>query len=204
VKAENEELKRRIEELEGDQVRGDAAIQQLEEIATAEDLPITDQLPHVLARVVAGPVSSFEHTVEISKGAGDGIKVGMPVVTGAGLVGRVVQVTGGGATVQLVTDPNFEFGVRLVHNGEVGVARGTGDGRPLRVDSIDPKVGVLPGISVTTSEFARGILPPDVPVGVITEVNMSSDQQEQVLAVEPLANLGALSYVTVLIWEPPP
>ena len=36
----------------------------------------------------------------------------MPVVSGAGLVGRVVQVTGNRATVELITDPAFDVGVR--------------------------------------------------------------------------------------------
>ena len=38
----------------------------------------------------------------------------MPVVNGAGLVGKVVLVTGDRSTVQLITDPDFAVGIRLL------------------------------------------------------------------------------------------
>jgi rod shape-determining protein MreC len=203
VKSENDRLRREVDALKGAQADNEDASRQLEEIAKADGLPITTQMPHVLARVTGGPVSNFEHTIEISKGAGAGIKVGMPVVTGAGLVGRVVQVTGSSAVIELITAPDFVVGVRLVHSGELGVSQGAGEGRPLRVDSIAPDVLVPKDEIVTTSDFARSIVPPDIPVGVVTNVELSSDQRDQLLTVEPIADLGALSYVTVLLWDPP-
>jgi rod shape-determining protein MreC len=204
VRAQNEALRKQIEDLRGHQAESEDATQQLAEIAKADGLPITTQLPHVLARVVGGPLSSFEHTVQIGKGAGDGIKVGMPVVTGAGLVGRVVQATGSSAIVELITSPDFVAGVRLMHTGEVGLSTGSGEGRPLHVDSIAPAALVPPDETVMTSDYARAILPADIPVGHVTAVELSSDQREQLLAVEPFVDLRALSYVTVLLWEPPP
>jgi len=204
LKAENDDLRQQIEQLEGDVARNENASRQLADIRAAEGLQATEDIPHVLARVVAGPVSSFEHTVQISRGAGAGIKVGMPVVTGAGLVGRVIQVTGNSATVQLMTDPDFVVGVRLVSSGEVGVATGAGEGRDLHVDSIAPDIRIPADEVVMTSEYARSILPPDIPVGRVTSATLSSDQREQLLRVEPIVDLESLSYVTVLLWEPSP
>ena len=204
VKDENEQLRERIAELEGEAVAQADAQKQLDEIAATEGLPITAQIPTVLARVVGGPTSNFEHTVELSKGSDAGLKQGMPVVTGAGLVGRIVQVSKDRSKVQLISDPGFDMGVRLVSSGTVGIAHGRGDGRPLAAEILDPKLVVPENEPVTTSEFARSIFPPDIPVGLITSATLSSDQRGLNLVVEPLADLSGLAYVRVLMWVPSP
>ncbi len=204
VKDENERLRERIAALEGAQVTQADAQKQLDEIAATEGLPITSQIPTVLARVVGGPSSNFEHTIELSKGSDAGLKAGMPVVTGAGLVGRVVQVSAGTSKVQLVSDPGFDMGIRLVSSGTIGIAHGRGDGRALAAEILDPKLVVPESEAVTTSEFARSIFPPDVPVGIVTSAKLTTDQGGQNLEVEPLADLTGLAYVRVLLWEPAP
>jgi rod shape-determining protein MreC len=204
VKDENEALQRRIEELEGDLVASGDAARQLEELSQLAGLPITSQLPSVAARVVSGPLSNFEHTIEINRGSDSGVREGMPVVTGAGLVGRVVQASGSRARVELLTDPGFEVGIRLVTSGDVGVAHGDGRDNPLVVDTgIDPNNVVPQGEAVTTSGHDRSIFPPDLPIGMVVSVRHLEDQLGQELQVEPLADLHDLSYVNVLLWEPP-
>src|SRR5690606_23118816 len=109
-----------------------------------------------VARVTAGPVSNFSFTIEIDKGSDDGIRYGMPVVNGAGLVGRVVQAAGSTSTVQLITDPDFRVGVRLVPGGTPGTARGSGRGEPLVVDTaLEPGTPIPDDAVLTTSGADR-------------------------------------------------
>lgn len=204
LESDNERLRARIEDLEGDVVRNADARRQLEELAALNDLPLTSQIPNLTARVVSGPLSNFDHTIEIDRGRGDDIKTGMPVVTGGGLVGRVVQVTSARSVVQLITDPGFEVGVRHVATGEVGIARGNGEGEPLTVADIAPGVPMAEGDALTTSGIDRSIFPPDIPVGQVEAVAEGDDQLSQELEIVPLAGLGQLSYITVLLWEPAP
>ncbi len=201
---ENERLRAEIAELEGDAVRGVDAIERAQDIEDATGLPTVRDLGAVLARVVSGPISNFDHTIEVNRGTDHGISEGMPVVTGAGLVGRVVQATGGRSVVRLITDPSFEVGVRHVRSREVGISHGNGDGELLTVNDIAQGVVVEPGDSLTTSGIDRSIFPADVPVGTVTEVDASSSQLAQELRLEPFADLGRLSYVSVLQWQPPP
>ena len=114
LEAENEELRAQIDELEGEAVLDADAAEQLAELLEQLDMEWVGDIPPATARVVAGPASNFSHTIEIGKGSDDGFKEGMPVVNGAGLVGKVVQVTSNRSTVQLITDPDFAVGVRLV------------------------------------------------------------------------------------------
>ena len=55
---------------------------------------------------------------------------------------------------------------------------------------------------VLSSGLDRSAFPPDIPVGTVTEVDAAPDQLSLVLTVEPLADLGDLAYVRVLLWEP--
>ena len=75
--------------------------------------------------------SNFEHTIEIDKGRATGIKVGMPVVTGAGLVGQHrARCTEQRSVVRLLTDPTFAVGVSRVDVADDdGIVHGHGAGQ---------------------------------------------------------------------------
>jgi rod shape-determining protein MreC len=201
---ENEELRREVDRLKGDAVRNQAAADRLQELEKLERLPYADGVPTVAARVISGPLTSFDATFEINRGSGEGVKEGMAVVTEAGLVGRITRVYGGRSHVQLVTDPQFEFGIQLIDSGDIGVAKGDPQRGVLTVDEgIDKRTTVEEGSAVISSGIQRSAFPPDVPVGRVTEIGMTEDQTEQTLTIEPLADLTSLTYVKVMLWESP-
>src|SRR3954447_6744694 len=202
VRRENEQLRRELADAKGAAASGAEATKELEEQRRNNGLPVLSEIKSVSADVISGPATNFAHTIELSKGSDAGIREGMPVVAG-GLVGRVIQVTGGRSVVTLITDPDFAVAVRLASSGEAAVARGTGDGRPLRVDNVPIKVKVEQDEPVLTSGYDRAIFPKDIPVGTVSKVESDADQLEQALTVEPSADLGHLSVVQVLLWEPP-
>jgi rod shape-determining protein MreC len=202
VKHENDRLRRRIAELEGEAARKDDAAQQFKELLKERDIPYVGDLPRATARVVSGPASNFAYTLEIDKGTAKGVKKDMPVINGAGLVGRVVAVSAHRSTVQLISDPAFAFGVRLVDSQDVGIARGRGQGRPVVADGIDPATQVKKGTVVTTSGLDRSLFPGSIPVGKVVSARPSSDDLQQEVTLRPLADLAQLSFVDVLLWEP--
>jgi rod shape-determining protein MreC len=202
VRRENDQLRQQLADAQAAAAAGEQATKELEETRKQQGLPVISEIPNVSADVISVPATNFEHTIEISKGSDAGIREGMPVVAG-GLVGRVVQVTPGRSKVTLITDPDFAVAVRLASSGEAAVARGTGDGRPLRVDNLPIKVKVAQDEPVLTSGYDRAIFPKDIPVGTVSKVEPDADQLEQALTIEPAADLGHLSVVQVLLWEPP-
>jgi rod shape-determining protein MreC len=155
---------------------------------------------------VAGEPSNFSHTIDISKGRSDGIRVGMPVVNGAGLIGKVVLVTPHRSTVQLVTDPDFAVGIRLLPSQVSGTARGQGKGEHLIADTnLEADTTDLPkaGTAAVTSGVDRSAFPASIPVGKVTEVRKASDGLTLDLVIRPMADTQQLSFATVLLWEPP-
>ncbi len=202
LKDENDELRRRLAEREGAAVVEEDATQQLAELLSQLGLEWIGDIPTTTARVVAGSPSNFSHTVDINKGSDDGIQEGMAVVNGAGLVGRIVQVTSGRSTVQLITDPDFAVGVRLIPSGVTGTARGRGRGDDLLVDS-NIQIGSddVPeaGTALTTSGLELSAFPESIPVGKVREVKEASDGLVLDLVVRPMADTEKISFLTVLL-----
>jgi rod shape-determining protein MreC len=205
LESENERLRQRIDDLEGQAAQAEEAIRQIEEIDRLERRHRFTDLPTILARVTAdSSLSNFQHTVEIDRGTDDGVAEGMPVVTGAGLVGRVVQVTASRSVVQLLSDPNFVAGIRLSRSGKVGIGHGTGDGLPFVVDEgVTLDIDVNENEVVSTSGVGRSVFPGDIPIGRVTSVAPAADQLSQVIEVDILADLDDLTFVRVLQWTPP-
>jgi cell shape-determining protein MreC len=114
LERENEVLREQVEAQEGASIAAEAQIRDYQELLEANDLPSLSEIPTVVARVVGGPPSNWELTVEINQGSKAGIRVGMAVVSPAGLVGRVTRTTENRSVVRLISDPELSVAVKLV------------------------------------------------------------------------------------------
>jgi len=203
LKKENDRLRERVDALEAEKTKADVATRENGELKDQLIIKQTSDIPTLAAEVVSGPLTSFDATISINRGSGDGVKEGMSVVTKAGLVGRVVRVTGGRSTVRLITDPSFRFGIQLAKLGDRGIAQGSGREGSLEVkEGIDKNTPVRRGNSVVTASGLEGAaIPPSLPVGRVERVGVTDDRTEKTLVIEPAADLRALTYVTVLLCD---
>lgn len=212
LEAENEALRVQVDQLEGEVARNADVAAQYDELVSQVDIPWVGGLSTATARVVQQPASSFSHVIGIDKGSGAGIREGMPVVVGdgeglGGLVGRVIDVGEGHSSVQLVTDPEFRVGVRLVTSQRVGTASGQGAGRDLRIDTgIEPGEADadLPSLEIVTTSGIddRSSFPASIPVGKVTRTRPTNGGLTLEVFVEPLADLDELSFVSVVLTTP--
>ena len=200
--AENERLAQRVEELEGREASGEAARRELDQLASDLDLDAVGSLDTVIARVVSTGAGNFDTGIELDRGSNDGLRQGMPVMAGPGLVGRVVSVTADRAVVQPVSDPSFAVGVRIVGGPGLGVLEGQGSPTRALARSFDQDVAIAAGDLLVTSGTARSLYPPDLLVGEVLSVREDAVGLEQQAEVELAARVGELRYVSVILWEP--
>lgn len=205
LERQNQRLRRQLDQVKGNEVRRRVQSEQIAELKQLLGIKFLGDLPTRTGRVVSGPLSSFDRTIQVDLGSGDGVKKDMAVVTDAGLVGKVVRTDAARSDIALITDPSFEVGFQLQRSKAIGVTHGKGRGKPLSVDdgSIKPDVKVARGDDVTTSGLATSLFPPDIPIGHIRSVRRANDRTQQVLQIDPIANLGSLSYVLVILRDPP-
>src|SRR5262249_30262868 len=158
-------------------------------------------LPGVTAQVVLGSPGNFESTIALDKGTSDGVMNGMPVVTGDGLVGRVVQASRRRATVLLLTDPESGVSVRLERRGAQAIVNGRSGSDTLRLDSVqnpggaNTTVDVKKGELVFTSGLNDSVYPANIPVGRVESIRRGGGGVEQVITVRPLADVGRDTFV---------
>src|SRR3546814_19367698 len=110
----------------------------------------------------------------------------MPVITGACLAGKVVQATGGRSTVQLITDPEFKVGIRILSHNRTGTATGRGPGEQLIVDtSLTPEdAEVRRGPALPTSGHDNSAFPTSVPIRrVRTPKELASQRTSVVMGI---------------------
>jgi rod shape-determining protein MreC len=203
LKDENARLKRELDQARGQSARERLAIEENKELRQLLDLPYYDGANAVAAQVVEGAPGNFEVTVQIDKGTSDGVGPDMAVVTGAGLVGRVLDgVSRNRATVLLVEAPQSGVGVKIERSQTMGVLRGRADRGTLRLEFVDPDVSVSKGELVFTAGQQASPFPPGIPVGRVSKVERTHGDLQQDILVEPLADLSGLDFVKVLPSEP--
>jgi rod shape-determining protein MreC len=157
----------------------------------------------VPARVLAlSAQQDPQRLATLDAGSRDGIRREMTVLSGQGLVGRVVRVGPTTCDVLLVTDPSFSVGVRLEASGLIGVATGGGD-EPMGLRLLDAQTRVSPGARLVTLGSAGGSpFVPGVPVGEVRSVRTSPGTLSRTGRVEPYV-LPATTDLVGIVVQPP-
>ncbi len=113
LERENLNLRDQLARQIGNSAAAEAFVQEHNELLKLQQLPIGPNISTVIAQVIGTTPRGDQQTVEINQGTRRGVRVGMPVVNGAGLVGKVTEVFPDGAIVRLITDPQFVLSVRV-------------------------------------------------------------------------------------------
>jgi rod shape-determining protein MreC len=202
LKRENARLNDQLAQARAQALNASNAQRELQILSEQEHLDFVGNIPTVAAQVIDTSSSNFEVTIQINRGTSNGIAVGMPVVTGSGLVGRVDQVSANGATVLLLTDPTFSVGVHASSNGQVFVADGNGRGDTMTLEMVGATTPLHVGDRLLTSGLSMEQYPKDIPVATVKTVKSAPGQLQQDVTIAPTANLSQLEYVQVMQWSP--
>lgn len=151
----------------------------------------------VVGRVTARTPTPLQTTATIDVGAADGVRRDAPVVTGDGLVGRVLEVTAHASVVLLVTDPAFAAAARVGPGGELGTVEGRG-GVSLTFDPLDPRAPFAAGDRVVTAFHTGGVFPDGIEVGVVTRAGEPTPLLERTLEIRPAVDVSRLDAVLVV------
>ncbi len=150
----------------------------------------------VAADVIARDTISSLRTFVVNRGARDGVRVGMPVVTGQGLVGRVINVSANAARAQLITSEFSSISSRTQTNRVEGAVIGLASGA-LRMTLLPQGAQVQVGDLVLTSGLG-GNLPPDIVIGQITSTRQFESDIEQSAEVRSLVDFDRLEIVLIV------
>jgi rod shape-determining protein MreC len=113
MRKENLALKDLLVKQEGAAIAATASVREAQELLALNGLPTLAGIDSVTAQVVGQSPSNFSQTFELNRGKSSGIRVGMTVTNGAGLVGKITGVTLERSVVMLATDPEYAMSVKV-------------------------------------------------------------------------------------------
>jgi rod shape-determining protein MreC len=121
-------------------------------------------------RIVGSSFNSPRRFAILSTGTNDGVRIGMPVRSPDGLVGRIIDAGAFASRVLLVSDRANIVPARLLRNGIPVIAQGRGDGtidvRPLEVGRNPFKRG-----DIIITSGTGGLYPPLVPIARVVKLD---------------------------------
>jgi rod shape-determining protein MreC len=158
----------------------------------------------VVAAVLAQAPTQFQQFIVISAGRRDGLRQDDPVVTNAGLVGRITQLAPHTARVTLLTDGSSRVSAWDPDTGATGLAApGRAGSGALVLERVKKAHVVNRGDSIATFGSQPGSLPSfyprGIPIGEVTFVNQSDTDLYKRIQVEPYVDFDSLDSVVVLV-----
>jgi rod shape-determining protein MreC len=201
---ENETLRERVSQLETEKISNQKLQAENERLKSLLNLTKSGGYNSVSAEVIARDPSVWFDLVTINRGSSSGIAINMPVVTGEGVVGRVIATSPVTSQIILLTNDKSAVGAIV---GQIGASNAfgliRGKGRDvLEMNHVSGQEKVEVGSVITTTGQDR-IYPTGLKVGEIIEVKTGSVSSSQTIFVKPTANLGSLREVAVLLYTPP-
>lgn len=197
LQAQNDRLRAELDTVDSDRAR-------IADLDALLGLVSANEYTTVPAQVIAvGPSQGFAWTITIDVGSRDGVERDMSVISGRGLVGRVISVGPSTASVLLIVDATSSVGGRLSGTAQIGIVSGTGRQDSLQMQLLDPLAPVTVGDVIVTfgSEGDRPYAP-GIPIGTVREMRGTEGQLTRSAIVEPYVDVSSLDIVGVVLRAP--
>ncbi|WP_461223719.1 rod shape-determining protein MreC [Lacticaseibacillus suihuaensis] len=202
---ENKRLKAQIDDLAQTKVRNQTLTQENKALKKQLQLNATlSDYTQISATVMLRSPNDWRNILVINKGSGAGVAKNMPVMSGSGLLGRVVEVAKTNAKVELLSTDNKaadRFAAQIITgSGKIinGVISGYSEkNNQLIMNQIDTKENLKKGQRVMTSGLG-GSTPKGLFIGTVASVKQDDFGLANTVYLKPAANLADASVVTVI------
>ena len=152
----------------------------------------------VAAVVIGRDPSSWSSSMIINKGAKDGIRQGMPVISLLGVVGKVTEVYQKNSKIILLTDPQFSVAAIIQETRESGLITGTLQGDVCRLRYINQDSEIKIGQKIVTAKLSSSF-PENVLIGEIIRIERNPQGQSLECIVKPAVSLSRIEEVIVIL-----
>lgn len=205
---ENQSLKRSIDQIDQLQVRVSDLEAENEKMRQELDLKSTlSQFTTVSATVVSRNPDQWMETLVINVGSSQGIRKDMAVMSGKGMIGRVIEVNANSSKVLLLTSQQSNVGkvsARIQTKDENSANGVVSSYDPTigryKMTQIDPKAQINVGDRVISSGLG-GVIPSTLLIGEVEKVQKDDYALFQEVLVKPAGEMKDIRFVTVIIGQ---
>lgn len=201
---ENQRLKTEIDKIYERQ--SEISVLRDENLRLSEELDLQSSLTDF--RTISGTVisrnpDSWVDQIIVDRGSQDGVEVGMPVMSGNGLIGRISEVNPTSSKVVLLTNIEQtanQVSSEIILDEEIvyGLISGyDNNNNRLVMSQITSTIEIEEGELITTSGLG-GVIPRGLVIGEVEEVTMDAHGLAQQVYVRPAADFENIRYVTII------
>lgn len=177
-------------------------ISQLKE-SKLENLRLTDLLAFkdrtkygvVSARIIGKTLIQTRNNITLEAGGKDSVKVGMPVITDKGLVGKIVAASSNYSIAQILLNKDLKVSAKDQRSRVDGIISWDGEDK-LLMKNVSKSADVMVGDIIITSEYSNHF-PSGIPIGFVTSVG-TEDNLFKKIDIECFVNFQNLEEVFVL------
>jgi len=156
---------------------------------------IVDVSSEILAKVLVDKQSPFLKSVIVNRGSKDKVKLGMAVLDGEFLIGKVVEVNYRTSRVLLLSDLNSKIPVSIEPNSIQSILTGTGQNLGKLQYTLLENVNLEKGDQIYSSG-SGGIFKSGIPIG---KINFIDDNNESYVSFH--SNFSQLRLVKIVLYE---
>ena len=191
---DHKKLKKDFNALQAESLNNDFIISE-NKILKSKIEDIVDVSSEILAKVLVDKQSPFLKSVIVNRGSKDKIKLGMAVLDGEFLIGKVVEVNYRTSRVLLLSDLNSKIPVSIEPNSIQSILTGTGQNLgKLQYTQLD-NVNLEEGDQIYSSG-SGGIFKSGIPIG---KINFIDDNNESYVLFH--SNFSQLRLVKIVLYE---
>ena len=187
---ENEKIKSELESLKAKDLLNEFIILENQRLKNIVDDYLVKS-DTIIAKVLSDKSSPFLRSIIINKGSKHKINLGMVVMDGAYLVGKVIEVNYLSSRVLLLSDLNSKIPVIVEPNAVFSILSGTGKG--YGIIQYSKKYDDIKSESVIYTSGAGNLFKAGIPIGKISE-NFLNDER----IIEFFSDFSQLRFVKVL------
>ena len=150
--------------------------------------------------VIGKSLSYLRNTITLNIGEEDGVKANMPIISEAGLVGKVVITSGRYSIGQVVRNKDFRVTAIVERSRVYGIIVWEG-GDGVKLTNVPKKQDVSVGDVVLTSDYSI-IFPRDVQIGTVVDVLENQGSLFKDITISPSVDFSTLEQVFVVETAP--
>lgn len=149
----------------------------------------------ISGRIVGKTLIQTRNTITLNIGENDSVRIGMPVITERGLVGKIAGTSSHYSIAQILYNKDLKVSAKDQRSRVDGIIGWSGENK-LLMKNVSKSSDVQQGDIIVTSEYSNNF-PPGLPIGFVTNVG-TIDNLFKNIEVECLVNFETVEEVFVL------
>jgi rod shape-determining protein MreC len=152
--------------------------------------------------IIGKDLNGINKSLTINSGSSSNVKVGMPLVTSDGLLGKVILTSKEYSQVLPYNNSLFRVSGLVQEMNAPGIVSWNGESlTEMVIDFIPQTIPVEVGYTVVTSGFSNE-LPAGIPIGYVTRTELEEGKETQKIYLKPFASLSQASQGFIVNFSP--